>query len=432
MKAYREMLPEELQSELTEQQKQHEEFVRRGLKLNMTRGKPSPEQLDLSMPMLDLLPAQGSAEALLAGTADDLRNYGTLAGIPEARELMGAIMEVPAANVLVGGNSSLNLMFNMVSQAMTHGVLGSTPWARLSEQPAFLCPSPGYDRHFSVTEHFGIRMIPVPISETGPNMDIVEELVSSDALVKGIWCVPRFSNPTGCVYSDETVMRFARLKPAAEDFRIYWDNAYAVHEFATGPTPCPKLLNLKEACESASNENIWYQFASTSKITFAGSGLAAMASSEENLKSITKTLSFMTIGPDKINQKRHTLFLPNLDAVHEHMAKHAAIVGPKFAIVQKVLDEGLSEAGIGTWTKPQGGYFISYDGLPNTAQRTVDLAAKAGVVLTPAGATYPYGKDPQDANIRFAPTYPSLDELELAAQVFVACARIAALEQLLQ
>jgi len=388
--------------------------------------------------MLDLLPSQGSTEALKVGTADDLRNYGNLTGLAEARELMGAIMGVPAANVLVGGNSSLNLMYNMVSMAVTHGVLGSTPWSQLDEPPVFLCPVPGYDRHFSVCEHFGIKMVLVPMTETGPDMDMVEDLVNSDPLVKGIWCVPRFSNPTGCVYSDDTVLRFASLAPAASDFRIYWDNAYAVHGLGgdkepspVSPEPSPCCTpNLKDACDKASNSNLWYQFSSTSKITFAGSGLAAMASSEENLGSITKALSFQTIGPDKINQKRHALFLPSLEAVHEHMAKHAALLAPKFEVVGRVLAEGLANTGIGEWTIPQGGYFISFEGPPNTAKRTIELAAEAGVVLTPAGATYPYGKDPLDSNIRIAPSYPSLEELELAAEVLVTCVRIATLEQL--
>jgi len=430
MKAYCDMFNEEILKELSEQQRQHESFIQRGLSLNMTRGKPAPEQLDLSMPMLDLLPSRGSSEALRSGAAEDLRNYGNLTGLPEARELMGAIIGVPAANVLVAGNSSLSLMYNLVCMAMTHGVLGSTPWTQLEKQPVFLCPVPGYDRHFSVTEHFGIKMILVPLTKTGPDMDMVEELVCSDPHVKGIWCVPRFSNPTGCVYADETVKRFASLSPAEEDFRIYWDNAYAVHDLAV-QGEAAQLLNIKDACDEASHPHHWYQFASTSKITFAGSGIAALASSEENLKSITKTLSYQTIGPDKINQKRHTLFLPNPDAVHEHMAKHAALLRPKFDMVEQVLTKRLVKTGIGTWSKPQGGYFISFDGPQNTARRTVELAAQAGVVLTAAGATFPYGEDPLDANLRIAPTYPGLEELETAVEVFTTCVRIAALEQLL-
>ncbi|MDR1359199.1 MAG: aminotransferase class I/II-fold pyridoxal phosphate-dependent enzyme [Coriobacteriales bacterium] len=465
--AYSEMPQEERRAALARERERHGAFVQRGLGLNMARGKPSPEQLDLSLPMLDLLSSQGSSEALREGEPDDLRNYGNLAGLSEMRTLMGAIMSVPAANVLAGGNSSLALMYNLVSMAMTQGVLGSAPWATLAEQPAFLCPVPGYDRHFALTEHFGIRMIPVPLGETGPDMDVVEGYVSSDPFVKGIWCVPRFSNPTGVVYSDETVERFARLAPAAEDFRIYWDNAYAVHDLmyedAAGVAGVPgaedmkngmnpadevdvpvakgrarsgeaaaRLSNLRDACERAANPDIWYEFASTSKITFAGSGVAALASSEANIQAITQTLGFQTIGPDKINQKRHALFLPDLAAVQAHMARHAALLRPKFELVDRVLSEGLTGAGVGSWTKPKGGYFISFDGPPHTATRTVELAAQAGVVLTPAGATYPYGADPLDANIRIAPTYPGLEELETAAEVFVVCARIAALEQLVE
>lgn len=441
MKAYKELSSKELQRELSEQQNRYEAFVRLGLKHNMARGKPSPEQLDLSLPMLDLLPSQDSAGHLHAGAADDLRNYGGLAGLPEARELMGAIMGVPADNVLVGNNSSLNLMYNMVSMAMTHGVLGSTPWALLEEQPVFLCPVPGYDRHFSITQHFGIKMTTVPLTDDGPDMEAVEQQVSTNPSIKGIWCVPRFSNPTGCVYSDETVRRLAGLTPAASDFRIYWDNAYAVHDLAsTGEDVgcsadqndgAAALLSIKDACEASSNSNLWYQFSSTSKITFAGSGIAALSSSEENLAGIIRTLGFQMIGPDKINQKRHAMFLPDLDAVRVHMSRHAALIKPKFDLTQRMLEEGLGQVGIGTWTKPQGGYFVSFDGLPHTATRTVELAAAAGVVLTPAGATYPYGHDPLDANIRIAPTYPGLEELETAAKVFVVCVRIAALEQLL-
>ena len=444
MKAYHEMLPEELKTELAQLKEQHRTFVQKGLKLNMARGKPSPEQLDLSMPMLDLLPSAYAGKELQAGEDDDLRNYGGLTGLAEMRELMGALMRVPADNVIIGGNSSLNMMFDMVNRAMTHGVLGSTPWAKLEGQPIFLCPAPGYDRHFSICEHFGIKMIPVPLFETGPDMDLVEQMVGADPLVKGIWCVPRFSNPTGCVYSDETVRRLASLAPAAEDFRLFWDNAYAVHDLANGlgdaqgeaqgeaqGKAAAMLLDIKEASESASNPNIWYQFVSTSKITFAGNGVAAMASSKENIKSIAEAIRYQTIGPDKINQKRHLLFLPDLQAVQAHMAKHAAILGPKFDTVERVLAEGLAEAGVGTWTHPQGGYFISFDGAPRTARRTIELAAEAGVTLTPAGATYPYGEDFADTNIRIAPSYPELEELEIAVEVFVVCARLAALEQLI-
>lgn len=435
MKFYSEMSREELKSELADIQERYAAYRQRSLKLNMARGKPSPEQLDLSLPLLDAVTSGDAADVLHAGDADDYRNYGGLVGLPAMRELMGSLLGVPASCVIAGGNSSLTLMYNTVALAMTHGVRGSKPWATLKEKPRFLCPVPGYDRHFAICEFFGIEMVSVPLLETGPDMDYVERLVATDASVKGIWCVPRFANPSGCVYSDETVRRFANLKPAAEDFRIYWDNAYAVHELTVkvndGEIHAEPavLLNLKHACDEAGNPDIWYQFTSTSKITFAGSGVAALASSEENIKSLTAALGIQSIGPDKINQQRHARFFPNLDAVHKHMVKHAAIISPKFALVQRVFEKGFAETGIGTWTTPQGGYFISFDGMPHTAKRTVALAAEAGVVLTPAGATHPYGKDPLDATIRIAPTYPSLEELELAAEVFVVCARMAALEQ---
>ena len=431
MKAYRDLTQAEQKQELAKQQKRFESFKQQGLKLNMARGKPSPEQLDLALPLLDLISTTGPEdplEILHAGAADDYRNYGGLAGLPEMRALIADILGVKPAQVIAAGNSSLELMYYLVSLAMTHGVLGSTPWAHLEAKPKFLCPAPGYDRHFAICEFFGIEMINVPIYETGPDMDLVEQYVS-DELVKGIWCVPRFSNPTGCVYSDETVRRFAQLQPAAADFRIYWDNAYALHELDTA-LPSSTLLNLRLACEEAANDNIWVQFASTSKVTFAGGGVAALASSEENIESILAALSIKTIGPDRVNQARHMRFLPTLEAVRQHMARHAAILSPKFAAVQRVLASGLDGLEIGKWTNPQGGYFISFDGLPNTAQRTVSLAAEAGVILTPAGATYPYGEDPLDANIRIAPSYPTLDELELAAEVLVTCVKIAALEQL--
>lgn len=435
MKTYKELSQEELGRELALQKKRFEEYAQRDLKLNMARGKPSPEQLDLSMPMLRLLSSKDTAELVHAGRDDDLRNYGALTGLAEMQELMGALMGVPADKVVIAGNSSLSLMYDQVSRSMTQGVCGATPWAKLDLPVKFLCPVPGYDRHFAICEHFGIEMINLTLNEDGPDMDEVEQRVASDAQVKGIWCVPRFSNPTGCVYSAETVERLARLEPAAQDFRIYWDNAYAVHGFedafdnAQGADT--GLASLKEACDRAGHPHSWYQFASTSKITFAGSGVAAMASSQKNIDDMVRSLKRQTIGSDKINQKRHLLFLPSLDAVKEHMAKQAALIQPKFDMVQRILKEGLAGTGIGSWTKPRGGYFISFNGPSGTARRIVALAREAGVVLTSAGATYPYGRDPEDANIRLAPTYPSLAELELAAEVFVVCARVAALERLL-
>jgi aspartate/methionine/tyrosine aminotransferase len=420
----------------------------------MARGKPAPEQLDLSMDLLDVLPAalsgddatpQAAAKAsepqavyskpdvrvLHAGEPDDYRNYGGLAGIPAARALMAAIMDVPPKQVLVLGNSSLQIMYDTVARSMTHGVLGGQPWSTLlaqGQQPAFVAPVPGYDRHFAICEHFGLRLIPVPMLSDGPNMDAVEPLVASDANIKGIWCVPKYANPTGAVYSDEVVRRLATMPVAASDFRIYWDNAYAVHGFADKDVP---LASLPAACEQAGSPDRWYQFASTSKITFAGAGIAAFASSPANLKSVQQQLALQTIGPDKLNQLRHALFLRDRAGVEAHMRRHAAIIAPKFARVLQTLQADLDGLEIAQWTSPTGGYFISYTGLPGTAKRTVALAKAAGVTLTAAGATYPHGHDPADANIRIAPTYPSLPELEQASQIFTVCARIAAVERLL-
>jgi DNA-binding transcriptional MocR family regulator len=406
----------------------------RNLSLNMARGKPSPEQLDISLLMLNLLPADSDPKLYNSGAANDLRNYGDLTGIPEAKELMGSIMDVPAANVIIGGNSSLALMYNLISKAVTHGINGETPWSKLDGPVKFLCPAPGYDRHFAITEHFGIKMIPVPIGPDGPDMYVVERYVNTDELIKGIWCVPKYANPTGVIYSPATVQRLASLFPAAKDFRIYWDNAYAVHDFydenCMAEATNRELPSIKTVCEQNGNPDIWYQFSSTSKITFAGGGISALSSSENNVKDITKQMAFQTIGYDKINQKRHVLFLRDLDGVREHMQKHSAIIKPKFDCILAALDKGLTDYQIGEWTMPQGGYFISFSGLPNTAKRTVELAKKVGVILTDAGATYPYGKDPYDSNIRIAPTYPSLKELQTASEVFVICVRMAALEQL--
>ncbi|NLG10483.1 MAG: aminotransferase class I/II-fold pyridoxal phosphate-dependent enzyme [Coriobacteriaceae bacterium] len=424
MKAYQELSAQELQVEQECLYQGFLEFKARGLKLNMARGKPSSEQLDLSMPILDAI---NSFQAMNDSEGTDTRNYGGLTGIKEARELMAQIMEVPASNTIVLGNSSLNIMYDTVARSMTNGVMGSTPWCKL-DKVRFLCPAPGYDRHFAVTENFGIELITIPMTSEGPDMDLVTQYVENDDSVKGIWCVPKYSNPQGITYSEETVRRFAALEPAAADFRIYWDNAYAVHDFVE---PGDVLLSLKEACDAAGNPDIWYMFASTSKITFAGSGISALASSQSNLAEITKQMAFQTIGPDKINQLRHVAFLRDIDGVRAHMKKQAALLAPRFSTVLSILDEQLGDLGVGEWTHPKGGYFISFDGLANTAKRTVALAKEAGVTLTGAGATYPYGNDPLDRNIRIAPTYPSVDELAIACQLFTICARIAATEALL-
>ncbi|MDR2492292.1 MAG: aminotransferase class I/II-fold pyridoxal phosphate-dependent enzyme [Coriobacteriales bacterium] len=403
----------------------------RGLKLNMARGKPSPEQLDLSSGMLNALGPDELVGACHAGQADDRRNYGDLLGIPEARALMAAIMEVPPDSVIVANNSSLSIMYDLVSRAMTHGLAGEAPWARLpeGERPVFVCPAPGYDRHFAATAHFGIEMITVAMRDDGPDMDHVESLVESKEhgrRVKGIWCVPKYSNPTGVTYSEEVVRRLAALKSPARDFRIYWDNAYAVHDLGEqGDT----LFSIKQACDEAGNPDRWYQLASTSKITFAGAGIAAVASSPANIDEIARQLAMRTIGPDKLNQLRHVMFLRDLKGVRAHMRRHAELLRPKFETVLRVLAEELGGQGLGEWTRPNGGYFISFDGPVGTARRVVELCADAGVVLTAAGATYPGGVDPHDKNIRIAPTYPSVEELEQASCLFALCVKIAAAEK---
>ena len=429
MTTYREFSKEALREQLALLQDEYAAYIAKGLTLNMTRGKPSPEQLDLSRPLFDALSSKTEATILHEGQVDDARNYGGLAGLPEARKFMAAIMDVDAADTIVCGNSSLAIMYDLIAQAMTSGIAKQTPWAKLDTPVKFLCPSPGYDRHFALTSHFGIQMIPVPMTADGPDVYLVERYVNTDPLIKGMWCVPKYANPTGVTYSDTVVNGLASLFPAAKDFRIYWDNAYAVHNLTE---PGDTLLSIKTACEEAGNSNMWYMFASTSKITFAGAGISAVASSPDNIAALCNRLSIQTIGPDKLNQLRHVLFLRDMDGVREHMRKHAAIIAPKFETVLQILDEGLSGLGIGEWTKPSGGYFISFLGMPRTAKRVVQLAKDAGMILTEAGATYPYGNDPYDSNIRIAPTYPSLDELQDASRLFVLCVKIASLEALLK
>jgi DNA-binding transcriptional MocR family regulator len=424
------MTPTQLHEELDSLKERYAAFKARDLKLNMARGKPSPEQLDLSMAMLDVLSdSRSTTDILRSAAGDDLRNYGGAAGTPEARELFAQILEVSASQVMVAQNSSLNLMYDTIARSMTMGVRGYRPWTRL-DYVKFLCPSPGYDRHFAVSASFGIANISIAMGPHGPDMAAVEHYVNTDPYVKGIWCVPKYSNPTGVTYSDEVVRRFANLKPAAKDFRIFWDNAYAVHDLVPGEGD--ELLDLASACQEADNPDLWYMFASTSKITFAGSGISALATSEANLADIIQQLSYATIGPDKINQARHLAFLHDLAGVRAHMARHAELLRPRFEVVIDTLQRELEGLGIAVWTRPRGGYFISLDGLPGTARRTVDLAREAGVVLTNAGATYPYGVDYCDANIRIAPSYPSLDELRQASELLSVCTRIAAIEMLLK
>ena len=349
-------------------------------------------------------------------------------GIHEAKVLIGAMMENKPENIIIYGNSSLNVMYDTVSRAYTHGVMGNTPWCKL-DKVKFLCPSPGYDRHFAITEYFGIEMIPVKMTPTGPDMDEVERLVSADESIKGIWCTPKYSNPQGYSYSDETVRRFARLRPAARDFRIFWDNAYGVHHLYDDDQDY--LIEILEECKKAGNPDLVYKFASTSKITFPGSGIAALATSLNNLEDIQAQLTNQTIGHDKVNQLRHVRFFGDIDGMKAHMRKHADIIRPKFEAVLEILERDLTPCGIGEWTKPKGGYFISFNAPDGCAKDIVARAKKAGVTMTGAGATYPYKKDPNDSNIRIAPTYPSLQELRTAMDIFTLCVRISAVKKLL-
>lgn len=425
-KPYSQMSRDELNALHEKLVQEFEEVKGKGLNLDMSRGKPSKEQLELSMPLLDVVNSRSQLES---EDGTDCRNYGVLLGIPEARKLMADMAGVSVKNTLVCGNASLNIMFDCVARSMTLGVMGSTPWCKL-DKITFLCPVPGYDRHFGITECFGIDMIPIPMNEDGPDMDMVEKLVSEDASVKGIWCVPKYSNPSGVTYSDEVVRRFASLKPAAEDFRIYWDNAYGIHHlYKDKQAEIPEIIS---ECAKAGNPNMVYEFMSTSKVTFSGSGLAAIYSSEENIKDIQKIMSFQTIGHDKINQLRHVRFFGDINGMKEHMMKHADIMRPKFEAVERTLEEGLDGLGLAAWTKPLGGYFISFDSMEGCAKAIVAKMKEAGVIMTGAGATWPYGKDPKDTNIRIAPSLPSSEELKLASEVFVLCVKLVSAEKLLE
>ena len=425
MKAYQEMSKDELLVLKNELEAEYKAFKDRNLKLDMSRGKPSKAQLDLSMGMMDVLHS-GTELSGIEGV--DCRNYGVLDGIREAKELLSAISEVDPDKIIIYGNSSLNVMYDTVARSMTHGVMGHTPWCKL-DKVKFLCPAPGYDRHFAITEYFGIEMITIPMTPEGPDMDLVEKYVTEDEAVKGIWCVPKYSNPQGISYSDETVRRFAALEPAAPDFRIYWDNAYSVHHLYDDDQDV--VLEILDECEKAGHPDMVYKFTSTSKISFPGSGIAAIATSPANIAEIKKQMTIQTIGHDKVNQLRHVRFFKDLDGVKEHMRKHAAILRPKFEIVLKTLEDNLGGLGIGTWTNPKGGYFISFDSMDGCAKAIVAKAKEAGVVMTGAGATYPYGKDPHDSNIRIAPSFPTVEELELAAQLFVLCVKLVSVEKLL-
>ena len=425
MKTYAEMTCEELTKEVEQLKKEYHQFQKMELRLNMSRGKPCQEQLNLSMHMMDVLDSNSD---LTCEDGTDCRNYGALTGIDEARELLGDMMENNPKDIIIYGNSSLNVMYDTVSRAYTHGIMGSTPWCKL-DRVKFLCPVPGYDRHFAITEYFGIEMIPVPMTPTGPQMDLVEKLVAEDATIKGIWCVPKYSNPQGFSYSDETVRRFARLKPAAPDFRIFWDNAYGMHHLYDEKQDY--LIEILAECKRAGNPDLVYKFASTSKITFPGSGIAALATSPNNMEDICNQLRRQTIGHDKVNQLRHVRFFGDIHGMVEHMRKHADILRPKFELVENTLEEELGGLGIGTWTKPLGGYFMHFESLPGCAKAIVARAKKAGVVMTGAGATWPYGKDPNDNSIRIAPSYPSLQDLGVAARLFALCVKLVSAEKLL-
>ena len=424
--SYNNLSKEELKKELENLQKQYKEIQDKNINLDMSRGKPGLDQLAISMGMLDVLTSESD---LKAEDGTDCRNYGVLDGIPEAKRLMADMMDTDPDNVIVCGNSSLNLMYDCIAKSFTHGVLGSTPWGKL-DKVKWLCPSPGYDRHFMVTESFGIELITVDLHEDGPDMDQVEELVKDEA-VKGIWCIPKYSNPSGVTYSDEVVKRMANLKPAAKDFRIFWDNAYAIHHINNDEANQDKLLDIITECEKAGNPNMVMEFASTSKVTFPGAGIAAMASSKENISAIKDLMKFQTIGFDKLNQLRHVKYFKDFSGMVKHMEKHADLLKPKFEAVLKVLNEELKDLEIAKWTNPNGGYFISLDVMEGCAKKVVAMCKDAGMVLTGAGATFPYGKDPKDSNIRIAPSFASPEDLIEASKILVVCTKIATIEKLL-
>lgn len=426
MTSYQEMSKEELLQEKTALEAEYAKIKEMGLSLDMSRGKPAAEQLDLSMGILDTVDAKSVVKS---ENGTDLRNYGVLDGIPEAKKLIGDMVGAKPENVIVYGNSSLNIMYDQIARAEIFGICGNTPWSKL-DKVKFLCPVPGYDRHFAITEEFGIEMINIPMTADGPDMDLVEQYVNNDAAVKGIWCVPKYSNPQGVVYSDETVRRFANLKPAAADFRIFWDNAYVVHHLYEDNQA--QILNILDECEKAGNPDIVFQFCSTSKVSFPGAGIAAISASAANIADIKKKLTIQTIGHDKINQLRHVKFFKDQKGVQEHMMKQAAIIRPKFEMVEEMLTEEIASRGIGTWMHPLGGYFISFEALEGCAKKIVEKCKEAGVVLTGAGSPYPYKKDPKDSVIRIAPTYPSMDELKEAANVFTVVVRLVSVDKLLE
>ncbi|MBQ6549972.1 MAG: aminotransferase [Lachnospiraceae bacterium] len=425
MKKYTEMTKEELRKEQEKLAAQFEAYKNTGLKLNISRGVPCEQQLELSMGMMDVLHSEAD---YMSENGQDTRSYGSLTGLPEAKALMAEVMETRPENVIIFCDSSLNIMYDLISKSFTHGVMGSTPWYKL-DKVKFLCVVPGYDRHFAITEYFGIEMVNIPMLDDGPDMDLVEEYVNNDAAVKGIWCVPKYSNPTGTVYSDEVVERFSKLTPAAPDFRIYWDNAYNVHHLDFNHMHViPEILTL---CREQGRPDMVYKFGSFSKISFSGSSIAALATSPANVADVTSQMKIQTIGHNKINQLRHVRFFKNAQYVMMHMAKHAAILKPKFDLVKMILNRDLAELGIADWSEPDGGYFVSFNTLPGLAKKVVGMMKDAGVNMTPAGATFPYGIDPEDRNIRIAPSYASPSDLDTAIQLFTVCVRLCSTEKLL-
>ena len=424
MSAYKNFSAEQKFTEYNNLKKIFEAYVAENLHLDMSRGKPGPEQLDLAAGMHTCL----SENDYYSSGGIDCRNYGILDGLPEMKKIFADLLDVSVDEIILGGNSSLSMMFDNIASNVSHGVRDSIPWQRQGDVK-FICPVPGYDRHFAICDYFHIKMIAVGMKPDGPDMDEVEKLVGSDPLIKGMWCVPVFSNPDGCIYSDEVIRRIANLKPAAHDFRIYWDNAYCVHHFRGEKPTIPCILR---ECEKSGNPHMPLVFASFSKISFSGAAVSAIATSKSNCDFIKTRLAIQTIGPDKLNQLRHVRFFGDSGGVYKHLVKIAEIIRPKFETVIKIFEKNLSQLEIADWTDPSGGYFISFNTLPGCAARAVSLCKDAGVTLTPAGSTYPYGNDPVDANIRIAPTYPTRCELEKAMEIFCVAVRIASLEKLLE
>ena len=425
---YKKLNKQELQKEYEILNEKKEKIKLLNLKLDMSRGKPCKEQLDISMELLSVLNKNSN---LICKDGMDCRNYGQIDGIVEAKEFLSTFMENKIENIIVYGNSSLQIMYLLVMQGYVFGIMGNTPWKDLPKVK-FLCPAPGYDRHFAICEEFGIEMININIDKTGPDMDMVEKYVMEDELVKGIWCVPKYSNPDGYTYSDETVKRFAKLKPKAKDFRIYWDNAYTVHHLYEEKEKRDYILEILSECEKAGNDDIVYKFASTSKITFPGSGIAALATSVNNVSDVKKHLKYQIISYDKVNEFRHVVFFNNYSSVESQMKKHAEILRPKFLKVDEILERELSECNIARWTKPNGGYFISFYGMEGTAKNIVKMCKELGVTLTEAGATYPYHKDPYDSNIRIAPSFPNIEDLTKAMEVFTTVVKLCTIEKLIK